>query len=84
MIVREWTEVNPANDRLTARHALMSHARVTPNPALEVKRREVKVEGFAAWDSDDIAMFARIGRSAPCSGQRSSCYTGRRRARMTP
>lgn len=48
---------NPANDRLKAWRALMSHARVTPNPALEVKRREVKVEGFAAWNSDDIALF---------------------------
>jgi len=48
---------NPANDRLKAWRALMSHARVTPNPALEVKRREVKVEGFAAWSSDDIALF---------------------------
>lgn len=48
---------NPANDRLKVWRALMARAKVAPNPALEVKRREVKVIGFAAWDSDEIAMF---------------------------
>ncbi|VDS07527.1 Tyrosine recombinase XerC [Paracoccus haematequi] len=48
---------NPANDRLKVWRALMNHAKVTPNPALEVKRRTVRVIGFAAWDSDDIALF---------------------------
>lgn len=53
----EKFDANPANDRLKVWRALLSHARVTPNPAMEVKRRAVRVEGFAAWDSDDIALF---------------------------
>lgn len=48
---------NPANDRLKVWRALMTRAKVVPNPALDVKRREVKVIGFAAWDSDEIALF---------------------------
>lgn len=48
---------NPANDRLKAWRAILNHARITPNVAATVKRRAVKVEGFAAWDSDDLARF---------------------------
>jgi integrase/recombinase XerD len=48
---------NPANARLKVWRALMDHAKVKPNPALAVKRRTVKVIGFAAWDSDDIAIY---------------------------
>lgn len=48
---------NPANDRLKAWRAIFSTARAPQNPALDVKRREVAVEGFAAWDADDVAAF---------------------------
>lgn len=48
---------NPANDRLKAWRAIFNVARMQPNPALDVKRREVTVEGFAAWDADDLAAF---------------------------
>lgn len=48
---------NPANDRLKVWRALLTHAKVEPNPALAVKRRTVRVIGFTAWDSDEIATF---------------------------
>ncbi|WP_265499834.1 hypothetical protein [Paracoccus beibuensis] len=48
---------NPANDRLKVWRALLTPAKIDPNPALTVKRRTVRVIGFAAWDSDEIATF---------------------------
>ena len=48
---------NPANDRLKVWRALLTHAKIEPNPALSVKRRDVRVIGFASWDSDEIATF---------------------------
>jgi len=50
-------DANPANDRLKTWKAKMNHAKIKPSPTKDVKRREVRIESFTAWNSDEIARF---------------------------
>ncbi|MBM3605385.1 MAG: hypothetical protein FJX25_11725 [Alphaproteobacteria bacterium] len=60
------TDPNLANDPLKIWRALLTLAKVEPNPALTGKRRAVRVIGFTAWDSDEPATFgARWPVGAP-------------------